>query len=131
VIAGVGTFVWLWIFGIPYALLLSVFVALMDLIPIIGSTVAGVVVSLVAVTVSVPDAVATAVFYTVYRQAEDYLITPRVMTRTVEVPALVTVVAVLIGGTLMGIIGALIGIPIAAAIKLLLEEVSYPRLDAS
>jgi predicted PurR-regulated permease PerM len=130
-IAGAGTFVWLWIFGIPYALLLSVFVALMDLIPIIGSTVAGVVVSLVALTVSPTDAVATAAFYTVYRQAEDYLITPRVMTRTVDVPPLVTVVAVLIGGALMGIIGALISIPVAAAIKLVLEEVSYPRLDRS
>ena len=131
VIAGVGTFVWLWIFGIPYALLLSVFVALMDLIPIIGSTVAGVVVSLVALTVSLTDAVATAAFYTVYRQAEDYLITPRVMNHTVDVPALVTVIAVLIGGALLGIIGALIAIPVAAAIKLVLEEVSYPRLDTS
>ena len=131
VIAGVGTFVWLWIFGIPYALLLLVFVALMDLIPIIGSTVAGVVVSLVALTVSLTDAVATAAFYTVYRQAEDYLITPRVMNHTVDVPALVTVIAVLIGGALLGIIGALIAIPVAAAIKLVLEEVSYPRLDTS
>jgi predicted PurR-regulated permease PerM len=110
---------------------LSVFVALMDLIPIIGSTVAGVIVSLVALTVSLPDAIATAAFYTIYRQAEDYLITPRVMTRTVDVPALVTVIAVLIGGALLGIIGALISIPVAAAIKLVLEEVSYPRLDSS
>ena len=130
-IAGLGTLVWLLIFGIPYPVLLAVFVALMDLIPIVGSTIAGIIVALVALTVSVPVGVATAVYYLVYRQAEDYLITPRVMNRAVEVPGLVTVVAVLIGAALLGIIGALIAIPIAAAIKLVLDEVSYPRLDAS
>jgi len=62
----------------------------------------------VAVTVSFPVAVGTAIFYIVYRNAEGYLITPRVMKRTVRVPGIVTVIAVLIGGTLLGIIGALI-----------------------
>jgi predicted PurR-regulated permease PerM len=131
VIAGVGTLIWLLIFGVPYALLLSVFVAFMDLIPIIGSTIAGIVVSLVALTVSLPVAIATAVFYTVYRNAEDYLITPKVMNRTVDMPGLATVIAVLIGGALLGIIGALMAIPIAAGLKLLLEEVGFPRLDSS
>ena len=131
VIAGVGTLIWLLIFGVPYALLLSVFVGFMDLIPIVGSTVAGIVVSLVALTVSLPVALATAVFYIVYRKPEDYLITPKVMNRTVDVSGLVTVIAVLIGGALLGIIGALIAIPIAAAIKLVLEEVRFPRLDSS
>ncbi len=131
VIAGVGTLIWLEIWGIPYPLLLAAFVALMDLIPIVGSTVAGIVVALVALTVSWPVALATAAFYIVYRNLEDYLITPRVMNRTVQVSGLVTVLAVLIGGALLGIIGALIAIPIAAAIKLVVEEVSYPRLDAS
>jgi predicted PurR-regulated permease PerM len=131
VIAGLGTLVWLLIFGVPYPAVLSVFVALMDLVPIVGSTIAGFVVALVALTVSLPVAIATAIFYIVYRNAEDYLITPRVMNRTVHVPGLVTVIAVLIGGTLMGIVGALIAIPIAAAIKLLLEEVTFPRLDTS
>lgn len=130
-IAGVGTLIWLEIWGIPYPLLLAAFVALMDLIPIVGSTVAGIVVSVVALTVSWPIALGTAAFYIVYRNLEDYLITPRVMNRTVQVSGLVTVIAVLIGGALLGIIGALIAIPIAAAIKLLVEEVSYPRLDAS
>jgi predicted PurR-regulated permease PerM len=129
-IAGVGTLVWLEIFGVPYPLLLSVFVAFMDLIPIVGSTVAGVIVALVALTVSLPTALATAGFYTVYRQAEDYLITPRVMMRTVEVSGLITVIAVLLGGALLGVLGALIAIPIAAGIKLVVEEVTYPRLDA-
>jgi predicted PurR-regulated permease PerM len=130
-IAAVGTLVWLEIFSVPYPLLLSVFVGFMDLIPIVGSTIAGIIVSLVALTVSWPVALGTAVFYIVYRNLEDYLITPRVMNRTVKVSGLITIIAVLIGGALLGIIGALIAIPIAASIKLMVEEITYPRLDAS
>ena len=130
-IAGIGTYVWLLAFGVPYPLLLSLLVALLDLIPVIGSTIGGAAVSLVALTVSLPIAVATLGFYIAYRLAEDYLIVPRIMGRTVEVPAVVTIVAVLIGGTLMGIIGALVAIPAAAALRLLLHEVAFRRLDAS
>jgi predicted PurR-regulated permease PerM len=130
-IAGIGTWAWLEIFGIPYPLLLGLLVALLDLIPVIGSTVGGAVVSLVALTVSLPVAIATLVFYVGYRLAEDYLIVPRIMGRTVEVPAVVTVVAVLVGGALMGLIGALVAIPAAAALRLLLHEVTFRRLDAS
>jgi predicted PurR-regulated permease PerM len=131
VIAAVGTLIWLEIFSVPYALLLAVFVGFMDLIPIVGSTVAGIIVALVSLTVSVPVAIATGAYYLVYRQAEDYLITPKIMRRTVDVSGLVTVIAVLVGGTLLGIVGALIAIPIAAAIKLILEQVTFPRLDSS
>lgn len=128
-IAGVGTVVWLEVFGVPYAILLGLFVAIMDLVPVVGSTVAGVVVSLVAWTVSLPVALATVGFYVVYRLAEDYLLVPRVMGRAVEVPGVVTVVAVTIGGALLGIIGALVAIPIAAALRVVLREVVFPRLD--
>jgi predicted PurR-regulated permease PerM len=131
VIAAVGTLIWLEIFGVPYALLLAVFVGFMDLIPIVGSTIAGIIVALVSLTVSVPVAIATGIYYLIYRQAEDYLITPKIMRRTVDVSGLVTVIAVLVGGTLLGIIGALIAIPIAAALKLILEQVTFPRLDSS
>jgi predicted PurR-regulated permease PerM len=130
-IAAGGTLAWLEIFNVPYALLLSFFVALLDLVPMVGSTIAGVVVSLVALTVSLPVAAATGGFYTAYRLAEDYLLSPRIMGKQVEVPAMVAIVAVLIGGSLLGIPGALIGIPLAAAIRLILKEVVYPRLDAS
>ena len=131
VIAGLGTFFWLLAFGVPYPLLLAMFVALLDLIPVIGSTIGGVVVSLVALTVSLPVALATLAFYVAYRLAEDYLIVPRIMGRTVQVPAIVSLVAVLIGGVLMGIIGALVAIPVAAAIRLLLHEIAIRRLDRS
>ena len=131
VIAGIGTYVWLLIFSVPYPILLALLVALLDLIPVIGSTVGGAIVSLVALTVSLPVAIATLGFYIAYRLAEDYLIVPRVLGRTVQVPAVVTVVAVLLGGALMGIVGALVAIPVAAALRLLLHEVAFHRLDSS
>ncbi|MGA2929163.1 MAG: AI-2E family transporter, partial [Solirubrobacteraceae bacterium] len=129
VIAGLGTLVWLEIFSVPYPALLSLLVGVMDLIPIVGSLIGGVAVALGALTVSLPVAIATAVFYIIYRNAEDYLITPRVMKRTVHVPGLVTVIAVLIGGSLLGIIGALVAIPAAAIIQLIVEEIIYRRMD--
>jgi len=126
-----ATYIWLLAWGVPYPLLLGTFVALLDLIPVIGSTVGGIVVSLVALTVSLPVALATLGFYIFYRLAEDYLIVPRIQGRTVEIPALVSLIAVLIGGVLLGIVGVLVAIPVAAAIRLLLKEVAFPRLDKS
>jgi len=130
-IAGVLTTCWALAFGIPYALLQGLLVALLDLIPIIGSTIGGIIVSLVALTVSLPVALATAGFYILYRFLEDYLLTPRIMRRTVEVPGLLTVIATVIGGALLGIIGALVAIPVAAAVKLLHDEITLPRLEES
>jgi predicted PurR-regulated permease PerM len=131
VIAGLGTYFWLLAFGVPYPILLAMFVALLDLVPVIGSTIGGVVVTLVALTVSLPVAVATLGFYIGYRLAEDYLIVPRIMGRTVELPAIVSLIAVLIGGVLLGIVGALVAIPVAAAVRLLLHEIAIRRLDRS
>ena len=129
-IAGVATWVWCLIFGIHYALLLGFLVALLDLIPVVGSTIGGIIVALIALTNSLPTAIATAGFYTMFRFLEDYLLTPKIMARTVQVPGLMTVIATLIGGTLLGIIGALIAIPVAAAIKLVLEETTMKHLEA-
>ena len=131
VIAGIGTYIWLVIFGVPYPILLSLLVAFLDLIPVIGSTIGGAIVTLVALTVSLPVAIATLGFYIAYRLAEDYFVVPRVMGKTVEVPAAVSVVALLVGGALMGIIGALVAIPAAAALRLFLQEVVFRRLDDS
>lgn len=130
-VAGLGTYFWMLAFGIPYPALLGLMVALFDLIPVVGSTIGGVIVSLVALTVSLPVALGTAGFYVAYRFAEDYLLVPRVMGRTVQVPAALTVVAVLIGATLLGLIGALVAIPAAAAIRLLLHEVTFRRMDTT
>ncbi|MEV0466991.1 AI-2E family transporter [Nocardia tengchongensis] len=128
-ITAVLTFVWLVAFDVPYPLLLAVLVAVLDLIPVIGSTVAGAIVALVALTVSVPVTVATIVFFVVLRLVEDYALVPRIIGRTVQVPAVVTVVSVLLGGALLGVVGALLAIPVAAALLLIFRETVLPSLD--
>jgi len=128
-IAGAGTFLWMLAWGIPYPALLGLLIFLLDLIPVIGSTVGGAIVTLVALTVSIPVAIGTLVFYCAYRLAEDYLLVPRIIGHTVKVPALGGMVAIVLGGVVMGIIGALIALPVAAAIQLLLEEITFPHLD--
>jgi predicted PurR-regulated permease PerM len=131
VITGIGTWAWCLALGIPYPLLLGVLVAIFDLVPVVGSTIGGIIVALLALTVSVPIAIFTIAFYIVYRLVEDYLISPRVMRRTVNVPGLITVVATLVGGAMLGIIGAVIAIPVAAGINLLVAELATPRLERS
>jgi predicted PurR-regulated permease PerM len=128
-IAGLGTYLWMISLGIPYPALLALLIVLLDLIPVVGSTIGGMIVTLVALTVSLPVALATLGFYVAYRFAEDYLLVPRIMGRTVQVPAAVTVVSVLIGATLLGLVGALVAIPAAAAVRLLLHEVTFRRMD--
>ena len=128
-LAGVVTLIWLTLFDVPYALLLAILVALLDLVPIVGSTIAGVVVGAVALSVSLPICIATVVFYVLFQLVEDYLLVPKIIGRAVHVPALTTLIAVLIGGSLLGVVGALVAIPIAAAVALILQEVLYPRLD--
>ncbi|MET7682118.1 AI-2E family transporter [Streptomyces sp. NPDC005423] len=130
-IAGAATFGWCVATGVPYAAALGIFTALMDLIPIVGSTLAGIVVSLVALSVSLPIAIATALFYIFFRVAEDYLIVPRAMKFAVDVHPLVTILAVLVGGALLGIIGALVAIPAAVAVGLLLDEYVFPKKQGS
>ena len=97
-IAGAGTFLWMLACGIPYPALLGLLIFLLDLIPVIGSTVGGAIVTLVALTVSLPVAIATLVFYVAYRLAEDYLLVPRIIGHTVKVPALGGMVAIVLGG---------------------------------
>jgi predicted PurR-regulated permease PerM len=128
-IAGSMTFAWLFLFHVPYALILSIMVAILDLVPVVGSTAAGLLTSLTALTVSVPVALATAGFFVVYRLVEDYLLLPKIIGRVMRVPAMVTVVAVLLGWVLLGVIGALVAIPLAAAGLLILRETAFRRLD--
>lgn len=131
VIAGVLGFIWFTIFEVPYPLLLALLLAVLDLIPVIGSIIAGVVVSLAALSVSWPVCLATVGFFIAYRFAEDYILTPKIIGRFVQVPALVTVVAVVLGGVLLGIIGALVAIPVAAAVLLFVREIVFHRMDHS
>jgi predicted PurR-regulated permease PerM len=96
---------------------------------VVGSTVAGIIVALVALTVSLPVCLLTIDFFVIYRFFEDYVLVPKLIGRAVEVPALVTVVAVLIGAALLGVVGALVAIPTAAALVLIANEIWFPRLD--
>jgi predicted PurR-regulated permease PerM len=128
-IAGLTSYVFLLVIGLPYALALAVFVAIFDLIPLVGATIAAVVVSLLGFTDSVVVGVVCVAFYVAYQQFENYVVYPRVMRKAVDVPAPVTVVAVLLGGALLGVVGALLAIPIAAAALLIIRQVAIPRMD--
>jgi predicted PurR-regulated permease PerM len=127
-IAAVSSYIFLLILGVPYALALAVFVGLFDLIPLVGATIAAVAVSTLGFIDSLAAGFACVIFYVAYQQVENYVIYPRVMRRAVDVPAPVTVVAVLIGGALLGITGALLAIPIAAATLLVIRQVTIPRM---
>jgi predicted PurR-regulated permease PerM len=127
--AGVTTFVVLLIFDVPYPVALAMLVAITDLIPLIGATIGAVVVTLVSFFVSTRTGIIVGVYYAAYQQFENYLLYPRVMKKSVDVSPAVTVVAVLIGGSLLGVLGALLAIPIAAAVQLVMQEVVIPRQD--
>lgn len=130
VLAGAATTLWCLIWGIPFAVALGVLVAILDLIPMIGSTIGGAIVTLVGLTQSFLVAIVTLVFYIGFRLAEDYLLMPRVNRHTVEVDPVVTVVALALGGVLLGITGALLAVPVAAALRVLYREVLQPEVDA-
>jgi predicted PurR-regulated permease PerM len=131
VIAGTSSLLWTVALGVPFPLLLAIMVMLLDVIPVIGTSVAGIICTLVAFTVSPGTGIATAIFFLVYRVVEDYVLVPRIVGRAVEVPALLTIVALLLGGVLLGVIGAVVAVPVGAAILLVAKEVVVPRLDAT
>ncbi|WP_372699504.1 AI-2E family transporter [Arthrobacter sp. JSM 101049] len=117
------------IVGVPYSLLLSMVVALLAFIPLVGAVIAGILVSLIALTVGWETAVVYAIFYFGYLQFEAYFISPRIMQRTVAVPGAVAVIAVIAGGALLGVVGALMAIPLAASAMLLIREVFMARQE--
>ncbi|WP_230421519.1 AI-2E family transporter, partial [Actinomadura soli] len=129
-IAGTISYIFLAVLGVKYALALALIVAVTDLIPLIGATIGAVVVCLVAfLTGDVTDLIVCAIFYLIYQQVENYVVYPRVMKRTVDVQPAVTIVAALVGGALLGVVGALLAIPTAAAISLLIREIVVPRQE--
>ena len=115
------------IVGIRYAAVLSVVVAFLGLIPMVGASLGAAVVCLVALFDDPTKAVIALVYYVVYQQMENYVVAPRFMQRTISVPGAVTVIAALIGATLAGVLGALLTIPVAAGLLLIYEEVVLPR----
>jgi predicted PurR-regulated permease PerM len=112
--------------GLPFALPLALLVAFLDLIPMIGATLAAAAVALVALIVSPIAALIWIVYALLYQQVENYVIQPVVYGRTVEVNALTTIVAVMAGGALLGLLGALLAIPVAAATQLVIRDFRRP-----
>jgi predicted PurR-regulated permease PerM len=131
-IAGVSSGVVMWIAGVPYAAALGLLVALLDLIPLAGATIAAIVVVLVAIAASgVTAAIIVGVFFVVYQQVENHVIQPLVYGRTVQLSPLAVLVSVLIGAQLAGVLGALAAIPIAGTIQVVLLEWRLSRTETA
>jgi predicted PurR-regulated permease PerM len=122
VIAGTLAFIVLEILGVPFAAALAVWVAIADLIPGVGAMLGAVVCVIVALFSSVGDGIAVAVYFIVYQRVENYLILPRVMTKAIDLSAPTVIITLLIGSSLAGLTGALIALPIAAALKVIVRE---------
>lgn len=129
--AGISSLVFLFVVGLgQYAVALAAVVTLLDVIPMIGATLGAAVVVAIGFATDVRTGLFCLAFYVIYQQVENYLIYPRVMQRTVNVPGSVIVIAALAGAGLLGVVGALLAIPTAAAILLLIREVVVPRQAA-
>ena len=115
------------IVGIRYAAVLAVAVGFLGLLPMVGASLGAAVVAMVAFFDDPKKAAIALIYYVVYQQLENYVVAPKIMQRTISVPGAVTVVAALAGGTLLGILGALLAIPVAAGLLLIYEEVLLPR----
>jgi predicted PurR-regulated permease PerM len=123
VICGVLTYLMLLIMGVPFAGLIALFVAIVDLIPLVGATLGAVVAIIAAFIHSVPAGIVAVVFFLVYQQLENHLLQPLVFARTVKLNPLTVIVAILIAVELAGILGALLAIPIASMIQVIARDV--------
>jgi predicted PurR-regulated permease PerM len=126
-VAGVAALVFVMIVGLAAPFALAVVIAVFDMIPQVGATLGAVVVSAVGFATSTSAGIACVVFFVIYQKVENYVIYPMVMRRSVNVSDAAAIVAALLGVTLLGVVGALIAIPAAAAIQLILREVVFPR----
>ncbi|WP_104109740.1 AI-2E family transporter [Arthrobacter sp. N199823] len=117
------------ILGVPFSVLLAFVVALLAFIPLVGGMIAAIVVIAVSLTAGWQTALIYAICYFAYLQFEAYFISPRIMQKAVAVPGAVAVISVIAGGSLLGVLGALIAIPTAAAVMLLVKEVFIARQD--
>lgn len=126
--AGLTSLAFLFAVGLgKYAIALAAVVAVLDIIPMIGATIGAVLVTSIGFATDPKIGIACAIFYLIYQQIENYGIYPRVMQRSVNVPGSVTVIAALIGAALLGVVGAMLAVPVAAAVLLLIREVWLPR----
>jgi predicted PurR-regulated permease PerM len=132
IVAGITSTVVLLLLDVPYAVALGLLVAILDLIPLAGATLAAIIVSAVAFLASIPAGIIVLVFFIVYQQVENHLLQPLVYSRTVQLSPLAILISVLIGAKIAGVLGALAAIPVAGTIQvLLLAWLSHRRRRAA
>lgn len=129
-LAGVVAYLTMTMLGIPFAVPLAVLMAFLDLIPLVGATIGGVAIALVAGFNDFPsDLIIWTIVFIVYQQLENNVVQPLVYRRTVNVPPLLVIVSILIGASLLGVLGALVAIPVAAAIQIVIKDVWRVRQE--
>jgi predicted PurR-regulated permease PerM len=119
------------IIGMPYPGPLAMVVLICGFIPLVGHFIGMSIVTVVSLTDSLTTAAIALGAYILYVQIENYVITPRIMRKSLAIPGLVTIIAALLGASLLGLVGGLLAVPIAAAVLLILDEVVFPRADQS
>ncbi|MGD6978074.1 AI-2E family transporter [Citricoccus zhacaiensis] len=129
VLNGLVAFIAVSIAGLPFGALLAFFAGLMAFIPLVGALTGGIIITAVALTGGWQQALIFAAIYFTYLQVEAYFVSPRVMSKAVAVPGSVAVIAVIAGAALLGVLGALMAIPLAAGVMLVVREVLLPRQD--
>lgn len=117
--------------GVPYALFIGVMAFFITLIPLIGTVITTCIMTVIALFVSPVAGVVVLVAMLVYMQVEAYVMTPKVMGKAVQVPGTIVLISALAGGTLLGLLGALVAIPISAGILLIIREVVIPKQAGS
>lgn len=129
--ASIFVFVLSLVLGLPSPIAIGMIVFVCGLIPLVGHFLGSGIVTIIALTQSIAIGVIAFVAYVVYVQIENYVVTPRIMKRTLAVPGAVTIISALIGSSLLGLVGGLLAVPVAASIILILDEVVIPRADNS
>jgi predicted PurR-regulated permease PerM len=119
------------ILGLPSPIAIGMIILVCGLIPLVGHFIGCSIVTIIALTQSVFLGAVTFIAYVVYVQVENYVVTPRIMKKTLSVPGAVTIISALIGSSLLGLIGGLLAVPVAAAVILILDEVVIPRANNS
>jgi predicted PurR-regulated permease PerM len=128
VICGTCTLIALLVLGVPYSLAFAVFMAVFDIIPLVGATVGSIVVTLAALLLAgTTEGIAMFIFVNVYQQIENHVLQPVIYRRTVQLSSLVVLIAVLCGGAVLGIVGALVAIPLAGIIQTIARDLLEER----
>ncbi|MEN9687224.1 MAG: hypothetical protein RL381_236 [Actinomycetota bacterium] len=119
------------VLGLPSPVAIGILIFICGLVPLIGHFIGSALFTIIALTQSVTIGIAAFLGYVIYVQVENYIITPKIMKRTLAVPGAVTIISAMIGTSLLGLVGGLLAVPVAASVILILEEVVFPRAEKS